>query len=229
MMITPEGSDKKLDAVLVERIERLTRGYESLDYYGVLELGRDATPAEIKRAYHRLAKEFHPDRYREAGSDALREKLNMIFSYINEAYRELTGKADPSGTPSAEDEGGARRRYNKDLAKRRFAEGKRFFSAGRFDQAAVVFGQAVYLDDSEPEYHYLRAMSLLRVRKMKPAEESLKKAASLDPFNAKYPAELGFLYLELGFRARARSAFERALKFDPSDERAREGMNKLLS
>src|SRR5437867_8619055 len=32
-----------------------------MDFYVILGLGRDATPGDIKRAYRRLARRFHPD------------------------------------------------------------------------------------------------------------------------------------------------------------------------
>lgn len=49
-------------------------------YYAILEVKSNASPAEIRSAYRRLAKEFHPDHYR-GGSKLFRE--------IQEAYAVL--------------------------------------------------------------------------------------------------------------------------------------------
>ncbi len=222
-----KNADVGIDPAFAERIENMYRELKSLDYYGVLDVSKDASLSEIKRAYHRMAKEFHPDRYLNIESDPVREKLHAIFSYISEAHRELTGSTTtPRGAQSPAEET-SRGDYNKDLAMARFKEGMRFFAAGKYEQAATLLGQAVYLNDSDPEYHYCYAMSLFKNKKMKPAEESLRKASRLDPFNSKYIAELGHIYLELGFKARAKSTFDKALKFNPSDERALEGMRKI--
>jgi curved DNA-binding protein len=51
------------------------------DYYGILGLSRDASDAEIKKAYRKLAMQYHPDR------NPGREKwANEKFKEINEAY-----------------------------------------------------------------------------------------------------------------------------------------------
>lgn len=52
------------------------------DYYDTLGVKPDATDAEIKRAYRKLARKFHPDVSKESGAE---EK----FKSVNEAYEAL--------------------------------------------------------------------------------------------------------------------------------------------
>lgn len=53
------------------------------DYYELLGVDRDAGKKEIKKAYRRLAKKYHPD----SGSEEASEEK---FKKINEAYRVLS-------------------------------------------------------------------------------------------------------------------------------------------
>ncbi|WP_456393968.1 molecular chaperone DnaJ [Nitratifractor sp.] len=57
---------------------------ETLDYYAILQVGRDATGAEIKKAYRKLAIQYHPDK--NPGDKEAEEK----FKLINEAYGVLS-------------------------------------------------------------------------------------------------------------------------------------------
>ena len=56
---------------------------EKRSYYDVLGVDLDASQDDIKRAYRRLAKTYHPDVNREPGADAR-------FKEINEANRVLS-------------------------------------------------------------------------------------------------------------------------------------------
>ena len=56
------------------------------DYYNILEVNRNASEREIKQAYRRLARQFHPDV--NPGDESAEEK----FKRINEAYEVLSDK-----------------------------------------------------------------------------------------------------------------------------------------
>ena len=55
-----------------------------IDYYKVLGLTKDATPTQLKKAYHQLALKFHPDKNQ---GDAEAEKK---FKQVSEAYDVLS-------------------------------------------------------------------------------------------------------------------------------------------
>src|SRR5207249_8418266 len=63
------------------RMSRATGG--GGDYYALLGVPREASEADIKKAYRRLAMEYHPDR--NGGDKAAEEK----FKQITEAYEVL--------------------------------------------------------------------------------------------------------------------------------------------
>ena len=52
------------------------------DYYEVLELERTATEADIKKAYRKLARKYHPDVSKEKDAEAR-------FKELGEAYEVL--------------------------------------------------------------------------------------------------------------------------------------------
>jgi len=53
------------------------------DYYEVLGVGRDASAADIKKAYRKLALNYHPDRNKDPGAEA-------VFKEVSEAYATLS-------------------------------------------------------------------------------------------------------------------------------------------
>jgi curved DNA-binding protein CbpA len=60
---------------------------EQEDYYKILGVGKDATDAEIKKAYRKLALKWHPDKNQDK-----REEAEEKFKKINEAYSVLSDK-----------------------------------------------------------------------------------------------------------------------------------------
>mgnify|MGYP003883670835 CR=1 FL=1 len=60
------------------------------DYYEVLGLGRDASEAELKKAYRRLAMKYHPDRIQSQGlPPELLSAAEEKFKEISNAFEVL--------------------------------------------------------------------------------------------------------------------------------------------
>jgi curved DNA-binding protein CbpA len=224
MLEKPEPSDEE---AFVAKIDALYRDHVKLGYHGVLNISRGASPDEIKKAYYKIAKEFHPDRHLQFRSAAVKQKLNAIFAYINEAYNVLSQQSPirVSGVSSHNEE--PEPYDQKKTARMKFNEGMDLLQSHDFEQALTMLGQAVYLDNSIPQYHYFYGIALFKNKRLKDAEQSIRKAMDLEPANAVYTAELGHIYLKLGFKTRAKNTFDKALKHDDTNRRAREGLEAL--
>nr|CCM17502.1 Putative DNAj-like protein [Leishmania guyanensis] len=57
-----------------------------LSYYRNLGVGTDATPQEVKAAYHQLALKYHPD----VAEEAHKAHAEMLFRRVSEAYEALS-------------------------------------------------------------------------------------------------------------------------------------------
>jgi curved DNA-binding protein CbpA len=219
---------KHVDSAFIAAVEDLYRQLDSMDHYQVLGIGSGASPNEVKKAFYQRAKEFHPDRHFGVSSDALKMKLNTIFGRISEAYgllydpaeRDKYDKSRLVKAPKVEIN-------NSETARARFQDGRASFRKGLYDDAATLFGQAVYFDSSVAEYHYYLGMAYMKQRKLREAEKEVSEAARIAPRNADYMAELGHIYQELGFKSRARTHFEKAVKLDPSNRKAQEGIKAV--
>ena len=58
------------------------------DPYKVLEITKDATDTEVKKAYRKLAVKFHPDKIGNLG-EGPRKKAKERFIQIQEAYEQI--------------------------------------------------------------------------------------------------------------------------------------------
>lgn len=69
-------------------IRALAAILDELDYYRVLEISGEAAASEVRAAYHRASRRFHPDGHRNLAPD-LRPLLDRIAKRVAEAYSVL--------------------------------------------------------------------------------------------------------------------------------------------
>jgi len=65
------------------------------DYYDILGISRDADKEEIKRAYRRLARKYHPDVNKEPGAEDTFKEINKAYEVLSEP--ELRSRYDRYG------------------------------------------------------------------------------------------------------------------------------------
>jgi len=78
------------------------------DYYEALGVGKSASKAEIKKAYRKLAKEYHPDRNKEEGAEDKFKQIQEAYEILSDGQkREAYDKYGFAGTQGFEGLGGA--------------------------------------------------------------------------------------------------------------------------
>jgi DnaJ-class molecular chaperone len=64
----------------------LAQVLDELDYFQVLKVGQGASPNDIKSAYYRESRAYHPDRFYQLENLDLKDSIGRIYKRINEAY-----------------------------------------------------------------------------------------------------------------------------------------------
>lgn len=206
-------------------IDYMYEKHEALGYYGVLGIANNASTADIKKAYYKVAKDYHPDRHFNLTPE-VKGKLSKIFSYISVAYATITDpkkRKNYDALLSAQTSKGPASKGKS--AEHSYAEGRKEFGKGNFETAERLFGEAAYLDP-KGLYHYHYAKALNQNGKFKVAEKAVRRALDDNPDNVEFNVEAGWIYLNLKLAARAKGCFDKALKLSPSSKSAIDAIKK---
>jgi DnaJ-class molecular chaperone len=134
--------------------QALAQVLEELDYFQILKIGQQASPSEIKAAYYRESRSYHPDRFSTLPPGEMKDTIGKIYKRINEAYVCL--RDDSKRTKYLADVLGPERQKKirfveaseQELKKEKEQEvgatpqGRKFFMAGLADMAAQRFAAA---------------------------------------------------------------------------------------
>ncbi len=147
------------------------------DPYEVLGVSKNATQDEIKSAYRKLAKQYHPDRY---VGNPLADLAAEKFKEINEAYDTLTGGAHSSSYNTGASSGGAGE----------FAKVRNLIDLASYEQAEQILDS---MTTRNAEWFYLKGVICVRRGWHAQGINFIRQAVNLNPGNLEYRRMLSAL------------------------------------
>jgi curved DNA-binding protein CbpA len=168
-----------LDDKQLAELESRCAQLDQLDYFQVLQLAREATPADIKKAFYRDSRTYHPDRFYQMDSKALKDQVNELYKRVTEAYYVLRDDTK-------------RRKYLADIGGPERAQKLRFTEASEAESKAAVKKEQEEQIGVHPkgrQFYQLGAADL-EAGRWSSAERNLKMAITYEPSNARYKEKL---------------------------------------
>jgi len=140
------------------------------DPYEVLGVSKDASQDEIKSAYRKLAKQYHPDRY---VGNPLADLAAEKFKEINEAYDTLTGGNSSNSSNNSRSYSGAGT----------YAQIRNYINMRNFGEAERLLDD---VSDRGAEWFYLKGVVCLGRGWHAQGINFIRQAVNLEPNNAEY-------------------------------------------
>lgn len=157
------------------------------DPYQVLGLNRDASDEEVKQAYRRLAKKYHPD-LNPGDQEAARkmQQINEAYDQIKNPEKYARQTSSGSGAGQYDPFGGwgyagyAQRETGQDEYQRAAYQYLRF---NRFQEAVTVLQNC---KERNARWYYLSALAHSGLGNQVTALEHIRRAVSMEPDNQEY-------------------------------------------
>jgi DnaJ domain len=164
------------DRILILAMQRRMRVGDPWLLIGV---AKGADKKALKRAYFKLSKDVHPDRYYGKKLGGFTSRLSDVFEALAHAYAELTEDRTDERPPDAH-ETQAQAQTPAEYAAELFERACSREVAGAAAEALKIFDAAIRVD-GQPRYLKRAAACALAADQPRVAEDYAKKAAALEP------------------------------------------------
>ena len=159
------------------------------DPYKVLGLSPDASDEEIKKAYRRLAKKYHPD-LNPGDAEAARKmkEVNAAYEQIKnpEKFRQSQPGGQSYGGYTQYDPfgwGGYQQQYREPQGDQYQRAAEQYIRFGQYQQAINALSNST---ERNAHWYYLSALANHGIGNQVTALEHIKRAVSMDPGNQEY-------------------------------------------
>ena len=163
------------------------------DPYEVLNVPSTATDDEVKKAYHALARKYHPDNYHDNPlADLAQEKMKEVNAAYDAIQRERSGRtsagyAQSYGTAYQTRQSGYQQQYQDTSEESRILHQVRWsvMMGGNLDQAERMLAQ-VSEQSRNGEWYFLMGQVCYRRGWVDEARRYYQTACAKDPGNGEY-------------------------------------------
>jgi len=187
------------------------------DYYKLLGVSSNASASEIRKAYVKLAREKHPDRF-PAGPE--KEKAEALFQDITTAFNTLSNEKSRSEYDQQRER--PQPTTPEEIASDAFERYKPLLDAGQLNEAVTLLRTAVHHAPDKAEYHAALGRTLAMAQgapAVREAIQELEKASQLAPRDVTLIVDHALLLNRQGLRVRARRILEKAQQIAPTHSR----------
>ena len=248
----PRSEDVSTESVRTSILDAHAR-VATRDHFEVLGLSASAKPAEVKAAFLRLAKQFHPDVHHQPSLADLRAKLTAIFARITEAYGVLSDPvaraayeaarhvrevrptperaAAPPPEPAPPSPPEPAPSWSQGEAEEAVSKAEEHYAAGRYWDVLQILEDGLLASLTgrvASRARTLKAQCYLKnPHWQRQAEEELKAVVLQDPGFSEAYFLLGTIYRAAGANTRAATMFRKVLELKPRHAGAREELAAL--
>ena len=187
------------------------------DHYSLLRVTPDCSSREIRKAYLKAAKQYHPDTTLKYFRDDLKAKSAALFAQITEAF-EVLGDPQKREHYDAQLRGAPTEPAADQVAQAEMGYQKAnvLLRMGQFKEAIVYLEQAVALVPDEEDFHAALGWALFKMAPSEPrrARKALRKAIELKSDHALAHFRLGIVCRSLGDTEAAEEALGKAKQLE---------------
>ncbi len=163
-----------LDPEIVNKLKLVWKALPRLNYYQLLEISPKADQGEVKKAFYKLSRDYHPDRYFRFPHENFRNAVHQIYKRIAEAYNILRS---PQWREAYD------RQIAEDPAKVRFSIEEEI---KRQQQGGTTYDGG----NGPGKRYWMAAMDALKNKNVAGAKLQLQLAVGIEPANEQFKAKL---------------------------------------